>query len=79
MTATLEQCERQARDLPIAERAQLVEHLLESLDEPDENENEALWMAEGKRRYDAYCIGDLSAREAHDVIQDARKRIAGRR
>ena len=61
--------------LPLAERAALVERLIESLDVLDDTESEQLWVEEAERRYQAYKQDRLSRRSAADTIQDARARI----
>ena len=76
VTTALDKCERQARDLPLAERALLIEHLIGSLDQLDEDECERLWIAEAERRYAGYRVGNISARPAGDVFRDARAKLA---
>jgi len=76
MAMTLDECERQARCLPLAERALLIEHLVGTLDDIDEAECERLWIAEAERRLRKYREGKISARPADDVFRDARKRLS---
>jgi putative addiction module component (TIGR02574 family) len=76
MATTLERCEQQARTLPLAQRALLIERLIGSLDEPDDAECERLWVAEAERRYAAYQAGTIPARSATDVFRDARAKLA---
>ena len=75
MAPNLKECEASALKLPVAERAALVEHLIESLDVLDDAENERLWVKEAEDRYTAYKQGHISARPAADAIRDARARI----
>jgi putative addiction module component (TIGR02574 family) len=75
-TKALDKCERQAKGLPLADRALLIEHLIGSLDQLDEEECERLWIAEAERRYAGYRAGDISARPASDVFRGARARLA---
>ena len=75
MSPHLKECEASALKLPVAERAVLVEHLIESLDILDDPENERLWVKEAEERYTAYKQGRISARPATDAIRDARARI----
>lgn len=75
MSPTLKECEESVLKLTAAERAALVEHLIESLDFLDHAENERLWVEEAERRYRAYKQGLVSARPAVDAIRDARARI----
>ena len=75
MSPNLKECEETAMKLPVADRAALVEYLIESLDVLDDAENEQLWVKEAESRYAAYKQGRISARPAADVIRDARKHI----
>jgi putative addiction module component (TIGR02574 family) len=72
MTPELMECEAQALQLPLAKRAELAEHLIASLDEIDEVQNEQLLLDEEDRRYNEYKKGNISARCAEDVLQYAR-------
>ena len=76
MTTALRECERKAKQLPLPERALLIEHLIDSLDDLDEQECERLWIAEAERRYAGYREGQITARPAEDVFCDARARLA---
>ena len=53
MLANLRTFKAEALTLPASERALLAQHLLASLDETDEQENEQLWLDEAQRRYNA--------------------------
>ena len=75
MSPKLMECEAQALQLPLAKRAELAEHLIASLDNIDEVQNEQLWINEADRRYNEYKKGNMSARCAEDVLRDARARI----
>jgi putative addiction module component (TIGR02574 family) len=75
MSPDLKECEATALRLPVAERAALAEHLIESLDLLDDTENEHLWVEEAERRYQAYKEGTISARPAAEAIRDARARV----
>nr|VFJ87051.1 MAG: Putative addiction module component [Candidatus Kentron sp. LFY] len=48
---------------------------LATLDDPDQQECEYLWVAEAARRYAEYKKGTIAARPADDVFRDARARI----
>ncbi len=76
MTTALKECERQAKRLPLPERALLIEHLISSLDNLDDDECERLWVAEAERRYAEFKEGKIAARPAEDVFRDARARLA---
>ncbi len=75
MSPSLKECETTARNLPVAERAVLLEHLIASLDVLDDAGAESLWVREAEERYAAYAQGRVSARPAADAIRDARERI----
>ncbi len=67
--------ETEALKLPVADRAQLAETLLESLDALTDEENRRLWIEEARRR-DAELDADPSrGRPAEDVFRDARARL----
>ena len=68
----LNECEAQALRLPLKDRAILAEHLIASLDELSNSENENLWLDEADRRYQEYKKGNITARSAEDVLNDAR-------
>lgn len=75
MSSALIECENQALQLTLTERAMLAEHLIASLDRPDDAQNEQLWLEEAERRYQAYKHGRISARSAEDVLSAARTAI----
>ena len=75
MSPNLKECETTALKLPVADRAILIEHLIESLDVLDDVENERLWVKEAEDRFAAYKQGRVSARPAADAIRDARAHI----
>ncbi len=75
MSANLKEFEAQALKLPLTDRALLAEHLIKSLDTVNDAENERLWVKEAERRYHEYKNGNISARPADDVLQDARLKI----
>ncbi len=58
--------------LPPAQRAQLAQHLLASLDDLDEEENERLWLEEAERRYQGYRKGEIASNDAFESIAEAR-------
>jgi len=67
--------EAEAMTLPVSQRAILAQHLLASLDEVGEQENERLWLEEAGRRYEAYKAGAMPARDAFEVIAEMRARL----
>ncbi len=75
MTTELQALETEALKLSLTERAQLAEHLITSLDQLDDTENERLWVEEAERRYQEYKKGNIPARLAEDVLRDARAKM----
>jgi Putative addiction module component len=67
--------ETEALTLPATKRAILAKHLLASLDDLNEQENEQMWLDEADRRYQAYKDGSLPARDAFEAITEARERL----
>jgi len=75
MLANLQTFEAEALALPVSERALLAQHLLASLDDNNEQENEQLWLDEAQRRYNAYKNGTISSRDAFEAIADMREQL----
>ena len=75
MLADLKTVETEALTLPVSQRAVLAQHLLASLDDVDEQENELLWLEEAQRRYKAYKTGAISSRDAFEAIADMRGQL----
>lgn len=75
MASDLKTCEKMALGLTLRQRARLAEHLLASIDQPSESENEKLWTEEAHRRYVGYKNGQISARPVAEAIRDARRKI----
>jgi hypothetical protein len=67
--------EAKAMALPPELRATLAQHLLASLDELDEQENERVWLEEAERRYQGHRNGLISSRDAFDALADVRSRL----
>ena len=59
--------EKEALNLPTADRAKLAERLLTSLDKPDPHIDQ-LWIAEADARVEAYDSGQLGAAPADQVL-----------
>ncbi len=51
--------EKAVLHLPIRERAHLAQKLLESVDQPSENEIQHMWLLEAKRRADEIDCGTV--------------------
>lgn len=75
MAISAETVETEALSLPREDRARLVMHLLESIEErpdSDPSQVEQAWLAEANRRYKAYLRGEEQAIPAEDVFTDLR-------
>ncbi len=66
-TSTTEALGIQAAQLPPAERMEVVERILDSLDQPDAT-LDALWAKEADDRLTAYRCGEIKAVALSDVI-----------
>ena len=71
----LKSIEAKAMALPPELRAILAQHLLASLDNLDEKENERLWLEEAEQRYEGYQSGLIPSRDAFDALADLRHRL----
>jgi hypothetical protein len=67
--------EAKAMSLPPELRAILAQHLLASLDDLDERENERIWLAEAEQRYQGYQSGSIPSSDAFDAVADMRARL----
>jgi putative addiction module component (TIGR02574 family) len=67
MTTAAEALSAQVAQLPPAERMEVVEHILDSLDQPDAS-LDALWAKEADDRLAAYRRGEVKALALSDVI-----------
>ena len=72
---SLEELESEAMKLDPKSRARLAGKLLESLDSLSEEENEQLWAEEAERRNSDLDSNRDSARDADEVLRDARDRL----
>jgi putative addiction module component (TIGR02574 family) len=61
--------------LPVNSRASLARALIESLDETADENAEALWVEEIRRRDEDLRSGKATARPAEQVLRDARERL----
>jgi putative addiction module component (TIGR02574 family) len=78
MSAPFDEIERQARLLPLNEKAILARVLIEELDTMVDGDAEQLWIAEAQRRYDAYLNGELEALPGDEVMARVRSRAAAK-
>jgi putative addiction module component (TIGR02574 family) len=75
MNARTRSLAEEAERLPPAERIQLVERLLDSLDRCDPEIDRA-WAEECERRLDAYLSSDIAARDADEVLAKHRRAVS---
>lgn len=61
--------------LPAESRALLAEKLIESLDEKQDKDIEAVWIKEAKRRSREIKNGKVKCRPAKDVLREARLKL----
>jgi hypothetical protein len=78
MSAQFDDIEKQARLLPMKEKAALARVLIEDLDASFDEDVERLWIEEAQRRYDAYLKGELEAFAGEDVMKRAHRRVAAK-
>ena len=75
MPLKAKEIEEEALRLPSHERAQLAEHLINSLDEEEDPQADKLWLEEAERRYQEYKEGKVKAKPAGLVFKDARSKL----
>jgi len=66
----LDELTKQVLDLPLDQRSELAEKLLESLDELAPEEIEQVWAAEAERRYQAFEDGRVEAFDGNAVHRE---------
>ncbi|MGH9424996.1 MAG: addiction module protein [Terriglobia bacterium] len=74
MSGTYEEVIGAALSLPPGARAMLVEHLLESLDAPNQQEIDASWKTEAENRVHEIAAGTATAIPATQVFDELRAR-----
>jgi len=74
MTAIAEKILRQALDLPPVKRAELIEGLLHSFDERQDECLDTRWAQEAESRIDAYESGKITADSAEVVFDRINRR-----
>lgn len=72
MATTTQQILKKALELPAIERANLADHILSSLDQPDEH-IDALWRREVEDRINAYQTGKMKSVTLEEVLSKYRK------
>ena len=75
MPKSVAELEREARHLPIRDRALLAQQLIASIDPGEDIDAEAAWLEEAERRYQAYRQGMLVAKPAEQVFREAKARL----
>jgi len=78
MSAHFDDIERQARLLPLKEKAALARLLIEDLETSVDEDVERLWIEEAQRRDAAYLSGELEAVPGEDVMKRARRRVVAK-
>jgi len=71
----LEKLEADLLALPLNSRASLARALIESLDETADENAEALWVDEIRRRDEDLRSGRAAARPVAEVLREARERL----
>ena len=69
MARKLNEITKDAMELPLRERALLVEHLLATLDKGEDLDAEELWLHEAEKRYGDYRSGKIGAKPADKVFE----------
>ena len=67
--------EKEALQLPVAERVRLVDALMDSLDDEAAKEIEAAWASEADSRRAAFLRGELETEDGLAAIAAARHRL----
>ncbi len=68
---------RAALSLPEADRADIADRLLLSLDASDQREIDALWAQEAERRIESYDRGEIEAISGEEVFAAVKARRRG--
>jgi putative addiction module component (TIGR02574 family) len=63
---------KQALELPVQEKSELIEQLIKSLDKPDPEIDE-LWKIEAESRIDAYDEGKLTSVTVQEAVSNFKK------
>jgi len=78
MSSNINELEKKLLELSSHERAFLAKQLIRSLDDEEEEdpELEKEWIEEANRRYKSYKTGKNTARNADDVMKEARSKLS---
>jgi len=69
VSSTGEQILQQVLTLPLEERAELIERLLDMFEGPTDPALDALWIREAHDRLDAYDRGELKAVDIDEFLE----------
>ena len=75
MSSSYEELFEAVLALPAGSRAMLADHLLESLDDPDQEARDAIWAQEAERRAAEIETGLVEALPGDEVMKDLRARV----
>lgn len=75
MSPLFDEVQKQAQLLTVQEKAALAHLLIEELDSATEADVEQLWIAESRRRYEAYLRGELQSVPGDQAMAKARQRL----
>ena len=75
MTVTIESVVKEALGLPYAERVQVIDELLTSLDASSDDDVETAWATEIERRSEQLAHGDVKSVTWDETRQAARLRV----
>jgi putative addiction module component (TIGR02574 family) len=75
MKLTVDQLAAEAMQLPLGERAILVDKLVESLDITEPSDLQRLWAAEAARRRDEIRSGRVQPVDGDEVMAEARRSV----
>ncbi len=65
---------KEALSLPPAERAEIADRLLSSLDPPSQERMDVLWGKEAEERLDAFDHGEIKAISAKEIFEQVGKK-----
>ena len=75
MSTNLDQLTADAMKLPLRDRVQLAQRLVETLDDEVEPNTEALWFAEAERRLEELRSGKVEGIESDEAFRSAREAL----
>ena len=75
MSSNLDRLTADAMKLPLRDRVQLAQRLVETLDDEVEPNTEALWFAEAERRLEELRSGKVGGIESDEAFRSAREAL----